>query len=533
MKSVKGPAPSAVQQDKRSSSNPHTQGFFSKQRDNFLQPKYGERTFFGQLIQPKLEVNTPGDRYEQEADAMANKVMRSAAPEEKESLQAGPATTISRQAITAAANQSSPVPDHVGTQINASRGGGNPMDKETRSFMESRFETDFSGVRIHTGTNAVQMSRQLNAHAFTTGNDIYFNEGKYAPNTSAGKHLLAHELTHTVQQGNGNGQSIQRYHEEIQGSDTFRVADDVSVAVVYGYPNHELYALPGKAATANTALKNVGSGITLTEESTQKTFKKGSSTQALKKVIPTNTQNKTKGDKMDLWADCGKSCGVVVGGTNRVALYNNPSTGAKAETAPVSPARMKAEIMEQWLNHKKADPATKPAEKTKIDSIIAQAQTLKTQMDQLLKDYSKATASADKTRIASAYSATGDKLGEKVMEFYNSLTTSEQLAIDKLLKINTFANPSVGQGYTISSGGAPYPGKSTWNFHWGGVVMESNDKKDKVTLENYAVGDPSVQNKDWDIAMYGILKEDQTFHYQHKDSQLHGQSPTTMAIKNK
>jgi hypothetical protein len=74
------------------------------------------------------------------------------------------------------------------------------MDSATQSFMESRFGTDFSNVKIHTGDDAVQMSRALGAQAFTVGSDIYFNSGKYNPSSESGKHLLAHELTHTVQQ---------------------------------------------------------------------------------------------------------------------------------------------------------------------------------------------------------------------------------------------------------------------------------------------------------------------------------------------
>jgi len=76
--------------------------------------------------------------------------------------------------------------------------------------MENRFGTDFSEVKIHTGSQAIQMSRELNAQAFTVGNDIYFNEGKYNPSSDAGKHLLAHELTHTVQQNGGIGRKIQK-----------------------------------------------------------------------------------------------------------------------------------------------------------------------------------------------------------------------------------------------------------------------------------------------------------------------------------
>jgi hypothetical protein len=66
--------------------------------------------------------------------------------------------------------------------------------------MESRFGADFSNVKIHTGSYATQLSKDLNAQAFTVGNDVYFNEGKYQPESSEGKHLLAHELTHVIQQ---------------------------------------------------------------------------------------------------------------------------------------------------------------------------------------------------------------------------------------------------------------------------------------------------------------------------------------------
>ncbi|SDL82617.1 eCIS core domain-containing protein [Kriegella aquimaris] len=84
--------------------------------------------------------------------------------------------------------------------LNSSKGGGSPLPAATKSEMESGFGTDFSGVRVHNDSNASQMSQNLGAQAFTHGNDIYFNEGKYNPQSSSGKHLLAHELTHTVQQ---------------------------------------------------------------------------------------------------------------------------------------------------------------------------------------------------------------------------------------------------------------------------------------------------------------------------------------------
>jgi peptidoglycan hydrolase-like protein with peptidoglycan-binding domain len=88
----------------------------------------------------------------------------------------------------------------VESRLNNQVGKGNKMDASTRAEMESGFGTDFSRVNIHTGSEAVQLSKELGAQAFTHGNDIYFNYGKYNPGTNEGKHLLAHELTHTIQQ---------------------------------------------------------------------------------------------------------------------------------------------------------------------------------------------------------------------------------------------------------------------------------------------------------------------------------------------
>ncbi|RXK58590.1 DUF4157 domain-containing protein [Lacibacter luteus] len=85
--------------------------------------------------------------------------------------------------------------------LSSSRGSGSPLPDTTKQFMETRFGADFSGVRIHTGSYAEGLSSTIHAQAFTHGNDIYFNSGKYSPHTEAGGTLLAHELTHTIQQG--------------------------------------------------------------------------------------------------------------------------------------------------------------------------------------------------------------------------------------------------------------------------------------------------------------------------------------------
>ncbi|PSR52324.1 hypothetical protein AHMF7605_01700 [Adhaeribacter arboris] len=82
----------------------------------------------------------------------------------------------------------------------ASKGGGSALPNSTRQFMENRFGADFSGVRIHTGSTAENLSSSIQAQAFAHGNDIYFNQGKFSPDSASGCTLLAHELTHTIQQ---------------------------------------------------------------------------------------------------------------------------------------------------------------------------------------------------------------------------------------------------------------------------------------------------------------------------------------------
>jgi hypothetical protein len=88
----------------------------------------------------------------------------------------------------------------ISQQIEMLKGNGETLSPVTNQFMSNSFGNDFSGVHIHTDSNALQMNQKLGARAFTVGNDIYFNEGQYNPNSVEGKHLLAHELTHVVQQ---------------------------------------------------------------------------------------------------------------------------------------------------------------------------------------------------------------------------------------------------------------------------------------------------------------------------------------------
>ena len=98
-------------------------------------------------------------------------------------------------------------------EVQQRKGSGSPLPEAPRQQMEGFFGADLSGVRVHTGGEAVSLSRELNAQAFTVGSDIFFNEGKYNPHSSDGQGLLAHELTHVGQQTGFDG-PLQREEEE-------------------------------------------------------------------------------------------------------------------------------------------------------------------------------------------------------------------------------------------------------------------------------------------------------------------------------
>ncbi|NIM95754.1 MAG: DUF4157 domain-containing protein [Anaerolineales bacterium] len=200
-------------------------------------------------------INEPGDTYEREADGVAEQVVQMPEPrlqrvcaecEEEETLQSKPQVgqitpQIQRQIESEEEEEREPVqtkvPDSTSFQrqteepeedeeeepiqtkhadganlevatslearISSLRGGGQPLQSSVRGFFESRFGYDFNRVRVHTDGNANRLAQAVNARAFTRGQSIVFGRGQYAPETSTGRRLLAHELTHVVQQNAG------------------------------------------------------------------------------------------------------------------------------------------------------------------------------------------------------------------------------------------------------------------------------------------------------------------------------------------
>lgn len=204
------------------------------------------------LLQAKLTVGAANDKYEQEADQVAAQVVkhinspamqapmqRQETEEEELQLKREPGSapkgwaspkvsdlqmkplTFQRKANSQSnvllqmhealqrqvGADGGAVSDNIESSIERSRGGGQSMGDKIRQPMEQAFGADFSGVKVHTDSTADNLNRSINARAFTTGSDLFFKKGEYNPGSPSGQELLAHELTHVVQQ---NGSSVQK-----------------------------------------------------------------------------------------------------------------------------------------------------------------------------------------------------------------------------------------------------------------------------------------------------------------------------------
>ena len=208
---------------------------------SFFNGKNEQSRFFTPTVQAKFTVNEPGDAYEQEADAVADKVMRmpvhfgfgmsdvgSSVP--KSEIANPKSNTMPYSQIS---RKCADCEEEDNVQRKESNGGGGqaapsivndviassgkPLDSNTQQFMESRMGHDFSHVQVHTDGKAAESATAVNALAYTSGNHIVFNSGQYQPDTEGGKRLLAHELVHVGQQNQNIGlqsKTIQR--EEVK-----------------------------------------------------------------------------------------------------------------------------------------------------------------------------------------------------------------------------------------------------------------------------------------------------------------------------
>lgn len=133
--------------------------------------------------------------------------------------------------IQRAATSSEPIDDVMPVVNEVVRSEGLPLDNSTRAFMESRFGHNFTNVRVHTDSRATEAARAVNARAFTMGRDVVFGKGEYAPEAIQGKRLLAHELTHVLQQCNV---TLQPGVDTAQSDDGIGYEDNIAKSVSQG-----------------------------------------------------------------------------------------------------------------------------------------------------------------------------------------------------------------------------------------------------------------------------------------------------------
>jgi hypothetical protein len=202
------------------------------------------------VMQTKLVINKPGDAFEQEADRVARAVMSgdfgrtstggTVAPQVQRSCACGGTCDDCQKKVEVVQRvaRSSPAAVGAAPQIvhEVLRSPGQPLDTATRTFMESRFEADFRGVRVHTGTKAAESARSVNARAFTVGKDIVFDDHAASNGGALPRELVAHELVHVMQQSSAR----KAPGLASPGDARFPNASDWQTSGVREYPLHEM-----------------------------------------------------------------------------------------------------------------------------------------------------------------------------------------------------------------------------------------------------------------------------------------------------
>ena len=193
------------------------------------------KRLLGKPLQTKLHINEPGDEYEQEADQVAEQVLTMPdATVNAKTLLSGETPLVQREASRISGAGMETAPSIVQDVLSSP---GQPLDLATRAFFAPRFGHDFANVRVHADTKAAQAAASVNSRAYTIEDDIVFGAGQYDLVTANGRNLLAHELTHVVQQSMGADRKIQRAEMAI---DSLKVAvnfdhlEDVAEADIAG-----------------------------------------------------------------------------------------------------------------------------------------------------------------------------------------------------------------------------------------------------------------------------------------------------------
>ncbi len=199
----------------------------------------------------QLTVGHAEDRAESEADAHADRALARLAKVTGEAHQHGPGCEHLRRSPTAPAGtavvgrEGGDLDPGTSQAIQSRRGRGQPLSGDLLDRMETAFDTDLSGVRVHTDTSAATLNNAVSARAFTTGQDIFFGSGEYSPDTPGGAKILAHEVAHTLQNSGGLRRSVKEYAATFAGGSVATAVAPVDIGSAAAVPMSDLATLPG------------------------------------------------------------------------------------------------------------------------------------------------------------------------------------------------------------------------------------------------------------------------------------------------
>ena len=374
---------------------------------------------------------------------------------------------------------------------------GSPLDLSTRNFMEARFEQSFAGVRVHDSDEAAKSAQSIDALAYTQGNNIVFNSAQYEPKTDRGKRLLAHELTHVVQQNSGKenpgsnirSNQVQRYTKVPPGTPYDLLADDGQMAV----KDHarDAWAKTEKIKESNKVLKKIHSKVEIEELASKISVTPPGKPKA--KAIELNKfrmKDKVTGTEASLVDDCGTACQEILGsdhhGSESFVAANKRGT---------------------------TDEFTKPSSYRGDDNlaggIISTTEQLSGEIYQRIfeREFKKTLSRKD------------------ALKAWAKLNATQQDKLSKKYGLNKYAVPKVGQGITIGSE-RDMPGAVAggYNFHFGFALIASG--ADYITLEDY---DSSGVKYYFD--MYGPASKKQSWAEAPSNTGALGNKTTTMVVQ--
>jgi len=428
---------------------------------------------------------------------------------------------------------------------------------------------DFGRVRIHTDSRAAESARALNAMAYTVGNDIVFGAGQYAPETTYGQKVLAHELAHVVQRSSvapdsANVHRFTPFTPDQQSTDaslgwkhpasaSLRVSDDgVMAAEDKGWgpgTSKRAWTTPAKISESNAILASQKSRAKLRQKSGGQDI--GGQSPASGEVVTLNEIEPFRegGGNFDLASDCGTAArqvmgsepsgdtgaalgafsGFVAGGLGGLAIGS--AIGGKENGGLGGAIGMFAGALlgfgagflvgrdiEKGIERKKDKPVVRGAAgEEELLSARSYHGGNPTTPEEITEEVLKKEFGAGLSRM-------------ELLARYDALSAADKDAVDRKYGINKYAVPKVGQGLTISTE-KDMPGymstdpRHTWNFHYAAAVLRSGP--DFITLESAAGWD----SDDWIFFMYGPETKGQSFYEYHGATGTHGTKYQTYVVE--